>query len=211
MEYNTDIFLSNIILINKLISTPTNMMLETNNNRSEFLKAITNLLETEDGFVLMDPSFLLKIENFIYANRFEHKNSKDDLEMINHIISKINFLNSKNDLQVKITRFNYLYYQEKCRKLSFKSEEQFFNSLAYDITVYENLMSKSLENINNNYFFLGTTNYFLEVVPELYQNNLFLEQTIKQLDNTYQKVRFYDRNLKKFAKETQKSLKKRII
>lgn len=213
MEYGKDEFISNIILKNMLINTPINIIQEVNNNglRIDFLKSIINLLNIEDGFILMDPKFLIKIEEFIYTDRFKYKTNNENSELVNNIIYKINNLKSKTELQINIIKYNYLCYQEECRKLSFVYEEQFFNSIAYDAVIYENFTKLLPINIENDYFFLGTTNYFINVMPELYKNPLFLKQTIDIIDSRYKKTIFGNKKLKKFAKETKKSLQTQII
>ena len=112
--------------------------------------------------------------------------------MINDFICYTNDLQHYPENKKNILLNNYLAYHEDVRQLYFNDHNDFIYTLGYDANVYDSLLKGNLDNLNEDLFF-GATNYFLETIPELYQNPTYINLTtakLKQMSKKYNIFKF---------------------
>lgn len=131
------------------------------------------MIYVDDTFLLLESSFIEKIEDIIYLKRYDI-NNKELIELTNDIISYINHVKNYPEHLKNIKINNYIIYHEDVRSITFTDYNDFINCIGDDFIIYKALEQGDIDNINSTKFF-GTTNYFLEYIPELYKNNTYRE------------------------------------
>lgn len=213
MEYNIQDFLTVIQLKNQLINLSFEQLLELNKTEDQhvqYVSSINTLLQKEEAFVFMDSDILHKIENLIYKQRFLLDSMQvDSLMQINRTILKLNELKFKTAGYINSLKNSYLFYQENCRRIEFEENDDLLISMAYDFEVYRSLQNGQLNDLEDIFFF-GSTNYFLESIPELYQNSSFYDQTLQKLVQDSKKRGFWNKCGRGCAKKTLDNFQKKL-
>lgn len=206
-------FVAMLVVKNQLINASIDQIMKINEGEARtevFLSAINQLLKDENAFVLMDSGLLLKIEEFINERRFRYSNNELN-HLINEVIVELNSIKTKNEDQINLIKNGYLAYQEDCRKISFRENEELLCSMAYDIIVYMNLEKGSLADLEFDGLFLASTNYFLRTVPEIYDDSSFLEQTLQKIEYGCYARGFKNIGYRKYAKSTKTAFQKKLF
>lgn len=211
MEYSIQDFLTVIQLKNQLINLSFEQLLELNKTEMQhvqYVSSINTLLQKEEAFIFIDSDILCKIENLIYKQRFLlDPMQADSLIQINHAIVKLNELKFETEGHINSLKNSYLFYQEDCRGIEFEDNGGLLVSMAYDFEVYSGLQNGRLDDLEGD-LFLGSTNYFLENIPELYQNSSFYNQTLQKLVQDSNRRGIWNRCYR--AKETLDNFQKKL-
>lgn len=168
-----------------------------------FLKDVSLLLEKENAFLLLSSKFIDNILNIIQANSHYIKD-KDLIDLKNKIIVKLNLIQNNSDNMKQYLAYNYINYQDDVRHLCFENIEHFLGAMAYDAEIFDELVEDRINDFPFDDLFLATTNYFLEVIPELYSDEQIRNITLKHFEKIKEKKSFKDRMLKKYLKLTKK-------
>lgn len=213
MENMREKLVASLVVKNQLVNASIEQIMKINEGEARtkmFLSAINRLLKDETAFVLMDSRLLLKIEEFINERRFRYSNNELN-RLINEIIIELNSIKTKNEDQINLLKNGYLAYQEDCRKIRVRENEELLCSMAYDIIVYMNLEKGSLAELEFDGLFLATTNYFLRTAPEIYDDSAFLEQTLQKIENGCYTRSFKNIGYRKYAKSTKAAFQKKLF
>lgn len=166
------------------------------------------LSEIDSAFLLYKKEYLEKIKTIINLNRSKCKD-KEIISVINDIICYINEIDSYSISYKNILKNNYLGYHEECRKMEFKDEKIFLESLAYDAITYFSLVNNSLENLEGyDEYFLASINYFLKTIPEFFKDGLIRERVNKKLNEIIKKGRPFNKYNRLYSKMTKEALEK---
>lgn len=193
MENNINNFTRVMYLKHELVNTKIDKLIEKYYDTEKFISFLEDikLMNEMDTFLLLDASFIDKIEKISMTQRFNIKNEKY-ISLINDFICYTNDLQHYPENKKNILLNNYLAYHEDVRQLDFTNHEDFVYTLGYDANVYDSLQEDNLDNLDETLFF-GSTNYFLETIPELYQNPTYINLTIsklKQMSKRYNIFKF---------------------
>lgn len=181
MENNINNFTRVMYLKHELVNTKIDKLIEKYYDTEKFISFLEDikLMNEMDTFLLLDASFIDKIEKISMTQRFNIKNEKY-ISLINDFICYTNDLQHYPENKKNILLNNYLAYHEDVRQLYFNDHNDFIYALGYDANVYDSLQEGNLDNLDETLFF-GATNYFLETIPELYQNPTYINLTISKL------------------------------
>ena len=178
-------------------------------NFLEFLKNISLLLENEKPFLLLSVAFLDKIRTILELNRFQIKD-KNIINLINEILIKLNELENLKNNEKRYLVYNYIDYQNETRHIYYDDLANFLGAMALDYEVLKALLKDDVRNYPNDEAFLATTNYFLDVEPEIYEDSeirYITREKLKKLQT--KKFGFKDRNVKQLAKITSYNFRNR--
>lgn len=182
MENNINNFTRVMYLKHELVNTKIDQLIEKYYDTEKFISFLDDVKlmnEVDTCFLLLDDSFINKIEKISMTQRFNIKNEKY-ISLINDFICYTNDLQHYPENKKNILLNNYLAYHEDVRQLYFNDHNDFIYALGYDANVYDSLQEGNLDNLDETLFF-GSTNYFLETIPELYQNPTYINLTISKL------------------------------
>ncbi len=194
MENNINNFTRVMYLKHELVNTKIDQLIEKYYDTEKFISFLDDVKlmnEVDSCFLLLDDSFINKIEKISMTQRFNIKNEKY-ISLINDFICYTNDLQHYPENKKNILLNNYLAYHEDVRQLYFNDHNDFIYTLGYDANVYDSLLKGNLDNLNEDLFF-GATNYFLETIPELYQNPTYINLTtakLKQMSKKYNIFKF---------------------
>lgn len=194
MDNNIKNFTRVMYLKRELVNTKIDQLIEKYYDTEKFISFLDDIKlmnEMDTCFLLLDDSFINKIEKISMTQRFNIKNEKY-ISLINDFICYTNDLQHYPENKKNILLNNYLAYHEDVRQLDFTNHEDFVYTLGYDANVYDSLQEDNLDNLDETLFF-GSTNYFLETIPELYQNPTYINLTIsklKQMSKRYNIFKF---------------------
>ncbi len=167
----------------------------------DFLQSVKVLVDKETGFLQLTPRFIEEIEDIIQFN-FSFFKDKEIIALKNEIIVKLNLEKFRSDVVKTSLALNYVEYQDSIRRLSFADMKQFLGAMSYDAVILEDLLKGDLDSFEFDDLFLATTNYFLEMIPEIYQDENIRNITLNRFDKIDKKTLFKNRGLKKYMKTT---------
>ena len=183
---------------NELITMDLNSLKEKyidEKNFLEFLQNISLLLKNEEPFLLLSSAFLDKVRTIIELKKYEVKD-KNIIALINNILVRLNKLEGLKNNEKRYLVYNYI--------------ANFLGAMALDYEVLNSLLIYDVRNYPNDEIFLATTNYFLEVEPEIYEDSEIRYITREKLQRIQaKKFNFKDRNIKQLAKITNFNFKNR--
>ena len=139
-----------------------------------FLENLSLLINNDSCFILLDDSYLDKIQRIIQINRFSYKDS-EAVDFINELITYINSVRAYPEQTKNILKNGYLTYNEDQREAYFSTHEEFVNSLATDAVVLAALIHGQLDLIRNYDYALMSLNYIMKMCPKF-----FKDETIRQ-------------------------------
>ena len=207
-KYTLDDFANVICLRNQLENVPLNTLLDVYKDDESFvafLEAISVLSNTDSGFLLLDPLYMEKISSVINSRRWDIENI-DVKKAINDLIGYMNELrNYPNNLKVSLLSA-YIGYHEELRQVSFDDANLLKVTLGYDAVVYSALENGDLDIAKEDELFLMSTNYLLEIVPDIYKNEDYKNMTIERIDRIRKKSRFFNPVIKTYSKNTKQRL-----
>lgn len=149
---------------------------------SAFLDTALSLVTLECGFMYFTSEFADKINAVMNSRRFTTKD-KNDSEKINEIIRLINGLNCTEIPLKSVYALNYKFYQEELRETTFKTNNNFLESLGYDYVVFYALEYDMVDEIDKeNYcLVLPSLLFLLKECPEIFQDGDVLDNTRRLL------------------------------
>ena len=197
---------------NELITMDLNSLKEKyidEKNFLEFLQNISLLLKNEEPFLLLSSAFLDKVRTIIELKKYEVKD-KNIIALINNILVRLNKLEGLKNNEKRYLVYNYIDYQNETRHIRYDDLANFLGAMALDYEVLNSLLIYDVRNYPNDEIFLATTNYFLEVEPEIYEDSEIRYITREKLQRIQaKKFNFKDRNIKQLAKITNFNFKNR--
>ena len=209
-NYNLEDFENVLCLKNQLVNVPLDKLMEVYQDYDNylcFLDTIAVMSDIDSSFLLFSPYFIEVIQSIIQIHRFDVEDSNVK-EAINSIIGYLNQLKSYSDSYRDFLKNGYLDYHEDVRKVEFSSDRDFLFSLGYDAVVYVALHDGNMDLISDDTLFLSSLNYFIETIPDVFKDSLFLNRAIDYLNKIDdKKFPLFDRT-KKYCKETRNNFQK---
>lgn len=214
MDYSIEDFVRLINYKSSIIRDEKKTLLEKYNSKElyeQFLQDTLTLLEDERPFFILDDSFRSKIYEVIGIYRFEFRDKKLN-DMANQIITELNGMTLYTTETENNIIDEYICMQEDVRELVFSDLKDFIDTIAKDADFYEAIASSDLTKIDD-IIFIGGTNFFLAIIPKLYQDKKVLELTIERAKKiksklgikTYKKQMGATRVLNYLKEETKKN------
>lgn len=209
-EYTLNDFENVLCLKNQLISVSRKELMDVYQNYDNylcFLDTIAVMSDIDSAFLLLNPCFIDTIEDVIQIHRF-NTNDSQVRDAINSIIGYLNRLKSYNESYKNHLKEHYLDYHEQVRLAEFVSEEDFLSSLSYDAVVYVALKYGNMDIISNDTLFLSSLNYFIEAIPEVFQDPVFLDNTINYLSKIEKCGRPFFNKVHRYCVSTKRNFQK---
>lgn len=170
-----------------------------------FLDSIALLINYDEGFLRLDKSFVLKIEEIIGKYRFVFKDS-DYLATVNGIICQLNLLKTDSELTHTSKLEHYLCWQEDARMVYFDTKEDLIITVADDAVVYHMMETGEKMDVPPVTVY-SSLNYFVEVCPEVLENKEFYQRSVDYLNARRQKILFR-RAEKQYVSEVKENIQK---
>lgn len=202
-ELTRDEFLDMLCIKNQLINAPTEQLLEEYKDKNQyknFVQGMNLLVEKEPAFLYLSDKFYDKAISVMSLYRFQIvKENKEYYDAINNIITMLNNIKTQPEIQKELIKTNYLAYHEEVRDLYFDDEPDFLRSLARDAIVYLCLEKQDVSEINSVDFY-GSTKYFQETCPVIYQDEQINTLTRNKLEEMAEQEEhhFLSRSKKRF-------------
>lgn len=209
-EYETEDLVDVMLIKNNLILLDSDTLIEKCNSKKTFkffIDSINKLLDTESSFLLLDEAYIDKIQEVVNMYRFSFRD-KEYVSILNGVICKINEVKNYPDSLVEAMKDSYIETQSELRKFSFPSLETFMMSLSYDAVCILAFREQSEELITEETLFYCSSNYFINTIPEIYDDEYTNNLTDKIINKRLSRFSFLERNVKAFAKDTKESIEK---
>lgn len=211
MENTINDFVNVICLRNQLLVVPFEKFVKLHRDKEKFITFLDTfavLTEVDSAFLLFSDEVLEKVENVMYDNRFKYEEA-EIVEAINQAIAYLNSIRAYEESNKNLLKYGYLSYQEECRKTSIDSERILFDTLATDAVVYLALEEDRMDLLDGtDEFFIASINYFMEAVPELFDNSEIKGRALKKLEEISTKGWPFKRSNREYSKETIKNMQK---
>ena len=212
-DYTTNDLIDCICLKNQLVNAPLSKMMEEYqdyDSYAEFLLAVLVLRDTDSGFLLFDDSYCEKILQVLQIHRFDEIHD-DVRNTINEIIEYVNYM--KNMPTNMKTRFQQEYrsYQEEIRKIGFVDDACLLYSLGYDAIVLMALKEHNLDFITEDDLFLASINYFMETMPELFEDEVALQMSSDKIDQLTKNGGIFSNKIRTYSRQTKRYFQKKIM
>lgn len=149
-----------------------------------FLASFSVLLESDPTFLLLS-NFSDKAKTLINYNRFELQTKDNIRQRENDIIQLLNQLKLVHESKENCLKI-YQGVDQLKRKYTFFDTESFFQAIAYDNVVLQMLDKDEFDfelGFVEKSYCLSSINYFGATFPELFQDKVYADKTIKFLDN----------------------------
>lgn len=181
-----------------------------------FVDTVAQLLNHESAFIYLSKDFITRILEVLDIHRFnldkkvmERFEFNEDImnNVINQIVMRLNEINSDTIQNRKSILIAYIEYNENVRVSKFAKIEDFSSSLANDSVVYFNLKG-SIDMPVKDELILASIHYFLEEIPEFFDNKLVADRAMHELDRISNSGGFSKRYRKKSSKYAKELLKK---
>lgn len=201
-------YINIIYLKNQLVCLPVEKLLEKYQKEDMyglFLDTVSLMIEHDRGFFLLCPDGISKVEDIIQKYRFLYPDSDFTL-VTNHIICYLNSIRSSTMIK-DIIKENYLDWHSRVRKIEFSQEEDFLYITSYDAVSHYKLLGNQLDEVED-VPFLSSLNYFIEVIPELFDEPILTERVSAKLLDISSQRGFRKRAVREFLKETVQNFQK---
>ena len=174
MVYDFNDFYNSLMIKNQLLSVD----LETLKNEYkdmekyyQFVDIISVISAIDSCFFMLDNSLIERAESIIGVNRFNVTDVHVH-RVINSIIDYFNEIKSLNKGIKNSLLFQYLSYHEDCRKTKINDERRLGEHLIYDGIALRAICEDEMDRIKDkdDNFFLSSINYFIDVVPEIFED-----------------------------------------
>ncbi len=193
-----------ITLKDELITVKSDLLLKKYHDKDyllEFLDSVNLLCEKESPFLHTCTSFIEIIE-MIMNDKRDEQTQKETRKARNQVLTKLNIEKSYSPEEQELIIKNYVISQNAMRRLIFDDMKQFLGAMSYDKEILERLMNGTIHEFPYHDLFLSATNYFLEIIPEIYQEEPIYQQTIDQFNKIKNLPYLKNRYLKKYMKTT---------
>lgn len=162
----------------------------------------------DSAFLLFSDDFISKIQYVIAENRFNYKDPSI-IEAINQVVYHLNVVKNYDESYKNLLRNAYLGYHEDCRKVTIEDNEFFMKLLAYDAIVYFALAEDRMDLVENaDSCFLSSINYFIEAIPELFDNAAIKIRATNKIEEIAKKGWPFKRVNRNYSIETKENLQK---
>ena len=198
-----------IYLKNQLLSLSVDDLLkkyQTEKMYGAFLDTIQVMRESDSGFFHFSSSSITKIEEIIGHQRFLYPD-KDLLLVANDITCYFNQMKVRDLYYNNLIKEHYLDWHEEMRCLDFASEDDFLFMLCYDAVSYYKLLQNDFTDFLE-VPFLSSVNYFLDFIPELFENDKMVNRAYEQIDCILSQKSFRKRNARSYAELTKNNFQK---
>ena len=171
------------------------------------LEALNSTLKQEPAFFLLSDKLIKKAEDTLYEHRFAYKD-EEIINLINEIIIGFNKLKNIDDKTKSDSIKVYVQEQREKRGTYIPNRTELFFMMSHDASVMEAMLAGKSVSWQAGYF-IGSTNYLVNMIPEFYAEFQDLaQQTIKNL----QKITDYKTKpnflIKSYAEKSIKNIKK---
>ncbi len=203
-------FIQTLDIKEKLLTYEVSDLLECyadEDSFKDFILGLGYLLDDDEDFLKFIPIFIDDIESFLAAKRFTITD-KELIQQINSIICRLNMLKNDSFEEQLVDAVNYIDKQNQWRGQKFKSVEMLTDSMIADMDIIMALLDdEEASHLANNMFFLASTNYFVQAVPELYDEDL-VKFSLDKCDIIAKKSKLFDAKTKQYVKKTKEKLRK---
>lgn len=182
-EFTIDDFLNVVILKNQLITMSNDdlkRLYQDYDSYLVFLDTVSVLTSIDSSFLFLRDDFIDKIEKVISYNRFEA--DPDTWSIVNDVISYFNMTKIYSSRYKDALKKNYLAYHEGVRKCKL-NEDKLLSMMVNDAFFLLALEEKNLDSFGEDQYFLSSLNYFIETVPELFQDQDVQEMVENRIDS----------------------------
>lgn len=193
-----------------IIDLPTEALQESFSKKEDyrmFLQALNSTLKQEPAFFLLSDKLIKRAEDTLYEHRFTYKD-EELINLINEIIIGFNKLKNidkktKND-SIKV----YVQEQREKRETYIPNITELFFMMSHDTSVMEAMLVGKSVSWQAGYF-IGSTNYLVNTIPEFYAEFQDLtQQTIKNLQKITDDKTNPNFLIKSYAEKSIKNLQK---
>lgn len=204
-------FINVICLRNQLLVVPEDEFVEKHKDEDQFLSFLDTfavLTEIDSAFLLFSDDIISKIEAVITDNRFRYK-ERSIIEAINQVIYYVNGVKNYDESSKELLKKSYLEFHEDCRKGTIEDDDFFLKLLAYDAIVYFALAEDRMDLVENaDICFLSSINYFIEAIPELFDNAAIKIRATNKIEEIAKKGWPFKRVNRNYSIETKENLQK---
>lgn len=182
-EFTINDFLNAVILKNQLITMSNDDLKKIYQDYDSylvFLDTVSVLTSIDSSFLFLRDDFIDKIEKVISYNRFEA--DPDTWSIVNEVISYFNMTKIYSSRYKDALKKNYLAYHEDMRKCKLNVEEllaMMVNDAHFLLALEEN----DLDNLSSDDYFMSSLNYFIETVPELFEDQTIQDIVEKKINS----------------------------
>lgn len=193
-----------------LIELPTAELQEAFSKKEDyrmFLQALNSTLKQEPAFFLLSDKLIKRAEDILYEHRFTYKD-EEIINLINEIIIGFNRLNNMDDKTKKDSLKVYEEEQSQKRGIFIRNRDELIFMTSHDTSVMHAMMvGKSVR--WESYYFIGSTNYLVNTIPEFYiEYQALTQQTIKNLEKITSNNSFPNLLIKPSAEKSIKNIQK---
>lgn len=177
--------------LKQLYGTPENYL--------RFLVGINAIRNYDYGYFMLDNMIIDRIRMIIETRRDDPDN-KEILDVINPIIVLCNHIDSLSDDEKNFLKTQYVAYQEDIRNVSITSIKQMLNLIINDALVYYAVFANDWSVITNDGYFLASTLYLAEYVPNFFKVEEYRNLIKQKLDSMSKKKGLFRRAIKTYIK-----------
>lgn len=211
-EYSLEDFSNVLLLKNHLVFLSTSQLLEIyqdNDLYITFLDTLAVMSNIDSAFLLFaDGDIIRKAKEIINRKRFSITD-KEIKNVINSCISYLNEIESYDTSHKNVLKNNYLAYHEDCRKRTIDKENLFLEALGYDAVVYMAIVEGDMEKLKDlDSFVIGSINYFMEAIPEMFDNEMISLRTREILEHIAVKGWPFRKVNREYSKEALENFQK---
>lgn len=202
-EFDLNDHINVIYLKNYLLSLSSSQLLSAYCDKAKyglFLDTVNIMNSLDNGFLLLDSDMISKIENVIFHQRFIYSD-KDFTACCNEIIVFLNRMKNMSSVEKTLIQEHYLDYQEDVRFMAFPRTDDFKAAISYDAVGHYQLLHNNFSHMEEP-FFLGSINYFIEQIPELFQNEDILTRSDMMIKFILEKKGFGRKMIRELASTT---------
>lgn len=176
-------FMNILVIKNQLINAPVDNLLEiysNDDNFKELLNGLISIIENENIFLALDDNFSCKI----YAILNDKDEEFDDITIskINYISRFLESIECCSQLVKNIKINAYSCYEEDIRGASFKSHNDFLQSIAYDANVLNSILRNDFSYVEKYDLFIYSLSSIINTIPGLFKNEIILNNTMNRLN-----------------------------
>lgn len=191
----------------KLLTCDTAELLEIYQDEEGFINFVDSLdylLQEDEDFLKFLPLFIEDIESVLMAKRFSLKDS-ELIKKINNIICRINILKGISEDEQMQNAIKYIDKEYKLRGNDLESAEVLTKAMIADVDVVLALLDEDVSKLDDDIFFLASTNYFMNLIPELYDEDL-VRISLDKCKRIAKKSKLFDKKTKTYVKKTEERL-----
>ena len=199
------IFLKRILL--EFPKEELSNIFSTKEQYTKFITILNDIIEEEPEFFLIADELITRAEATIEAHRFTYT-EEETIELVNYAIVNLNKIKGLDEKTKQARLLLYRAEQETMRHDAITSAEMFVSMQMYDAEILEAMLVGKSEYLEPR-FFIGSTNYLIETIPELYCDHEELRsQTITNMETITSDKKNINFFMRAYAKRTIRKLQK---